>query len=371
MPQSVVSRQLANPFLAPDFSRPPKRRRSPACWPAGSCSGRCSRSFEYAAGGAPSCMTLPEPASLQHAGGRELMPHQAQVVAAAAGGHRTFLLADEPGLGKTAQALLAAQAADAYPLLVVVPNVVKTNWAREVGLWTPNRTVTVIHGDGDEVDGFADIVVVNYEVLDRHVGWLGDHGFRGMVVDEAHFIKNKSLAALPARARSSSERIRARIAPAAADGADRHAADQRHRGLPRDLAVPRLDRREEAARRADGRAGGDRADPGRPRLLRRRPRRRDRHGHRAPAQGRRGRRHPRPPHRRPAGRARRRGRPLDPRRPSGSSPRRLVARYRQRARDAHRRRRRRRHRPRPRPPGRDAGSARTRRPPSPARTSSA
>ena len=85
-----------------------------------------------------------------------------------------------------------AQAAEAYPLLVVVPNVVKTNWAREAGLWTPRRTPTVIHGDGDTIDGFADIVIVNYEVLDRHVGWLGDLGFRGMVVDEAHFIKNKS-----------------------------------------------------------------------------------------------------------------------------------------------------------------------------------
>ena len=59
--------------------------------------------------------------SLKAPAGRELMQHQAQVVAAAAAGHRTFLLADEPGLGKTAQALLAAQAADAYPLLVVVP----------------------------------------------------------------------------------------------------------------------------------------------------------------------------------------------------------------------------------------------------------
>jgi SNF2 family DNA or RNA helicase len=35
-------------------------------------------------------------------------------------------------------------------------------------------------------------VIVNYEVLDRHVGWFGDFGFRGMVVDEAHFIKNKT-----------------------------------------------------------------------------------------------------------------------------------------------------------------------------------
>jgi SNF2 family DNA or RNA helicase len=114
------------------------------------------------------------------------------LVAAAAAGHRTFLLADEPGLGKTAEALLAAEAANAYPLLVVVPSVVKINWAREAGLWTPNRSTTVVHGDGDTVDGFADIVVVNYQVLDRHVGWFGTFGFRGMVVDEAHFIKNKN-----------------------------------------------------------------------------------------------------------------------------------------------------------------------------------
>ncbi len=34
--------------------------------------------------------------------------------------------------------------------------------------------------------------MVNYEILDRHAGWLGDLGFRGMVLDEAHFIKNTS-----------------------------------------------------------------------------------------------------------------------------------------------------------------------------------
>jgi SNF2 family DNA or RNA helicase len=50
----------------------------------------------------------------------------------------------------------------------------------------------VVQGDCDAVDGFADIVVLNYEVLDRHMGWLGDFGFRGMVVDEAHFTKNKT-----------------------------------------------------------------------------------------------------------------------------------------------------------------------------------
>jgi hypothetical protein len=211
VPQSVVSRQLANPFLAPDFAaarQPAARPHRLAGW---ELLGPLLSSFERAGGGASACMALPTPSSLKAPGGLELMPHQAQVVAAASSGHRTFLLADEPGLGKTAQALLAAEAANAYPLLVVVPNVVKTNWAREAGLWTPHRSATVIHGNGDTIDGFADIVVVNYEVLDRHVGWIGDFGFRGMVVDEAHFIKNKT-SQRSQHVLELSERIRSRIA---------------------------------------------------------------------------------------------------------------------------------------------------------------
>ena len=192
VPQSVVARQLANPFLAPDYSAPRPSTARPHRLAGWELLDPLFNSFERAGGGAPACMDLPTPTSLQAPGGLELMPHQGELVAAAAAGHRTFLLADEPGLGKTAQALLAAEAAGAYPLLVVVPSVVKTNWAREAGLWTPHRAATVVHGNGDTVDGFADIVVVNYEVLDRHVGWFGNFGFRGMVIDEAHFIKNKA-----------------------------------------------------------------------------------------------------------------------------------------------------------------------------------
>ncbi|MFD2795878.1 DEAD/DEAH box helicase [Promicromonospora vindobonensis] len=212
VPRSVISRQLANPFLAPDFEaaaeRLAPRARRLAGW---ELLEPLFRSFEHAGPGAPACMSLPDARSVSAPQGRKLMPHQAQVVEATARGHRTFLLADEPGLGKTAQALLAAQAADAYPLLVVAPNVVKTNWAHEVEMWTPQRRPTVVHGDGERIDGFADVVIVNYELLDRHVGWLGDLGFRGMIVDEAHFIKNKG----SQRSRhvlAVSERIRARTA---------------------------------------------------------------------------------------------------------------------------------------------------------------
>jgi hypothetical protein len=211
VPQTVISRQLANPFLAPDYSAVPQRTSRPRRLAAWELLGPLLSSFERAGGGSPACMALPAPTARFTPASLELMPHQGEVVAAAAAGQRTFLLADEPGLGKTAQALLAAEAANAYPLLVVVPNVVKTNWAREAATWTPHRPATVVQGDGETIDGFADIVVVNYEVLDRHLGWLGDFGFRGMVVDEAHFIKNKT-SQRSQNVLTLSDRIRARTA---------------------------------------------------------------------------------------------------------------------------------------------------------------
>ena len=190
VPASVRAMQMSNPFLAPDFSAvtsKPATVNRLANW---ELIEPLFRSFEYGAGGGAATMELPEATTLRTQGDLEMMRHQARFVEEVKKGHRTFLLADEPGLGKTAQALLAAAASNSYPLLVVVPNVVKTNWAREVELWIPGRAATVVHGDGNTVDAFSDVVIVNYEILDRHVGWLGRFGFKGMVVDEAHFIKN-------------------------------------------------------------------------------------------------------------------------------------------------------------------------------------
>ncbi len=190
IPASVRQMQMSNPFLAPDFSAVGAKPVSANHLGTWELIEPLFRSFEYGSGGGAASMDLPEAGSLHTQGDLDLMRHQARFVEEVKRGHRTFLLADEPGLGKTAQALLAASASQSYPLLVVVPNVVKTNWAREVELWTPGRTATVVHGDGKDVDAFSDVVIVNYEILDRHVGWLGRFGFKGMVVDEAHFIKN-------------------------------------------------------------------------------------------------------------------------------------------------------------------------------------
>jgi len=192
-PPSVESRMLANPFLAPDLTPRPAStpRRRLDGW---DLMGPLYKAFESGAGGATASMELPPLPEYDHLSpkGLEVMVHQSRFLESVRAGHRSFLLADEPGLGKTAQSVLAASIADAYPLLVVVPNVVKMNWAREVERWTPQRRAAVIQGDGQDVDAFADIFIVNYEILDRHLSWLGDIGLRGMVVDEAHFIKNLS-----------------------------------------------------------------------------------------------------------------------------------------------------------------------------------
>lgn len=192
VPASVRQAQLANPFMAPDFAACQK--------PQGVVEGRLLnwelidplfRAFEQGSGGGVATMDLPPTGNLATPGGLDLMVHQSKFVESVRHGHRSFLLADEPGLGKTAQALIAAEVAGAFPLLVVVPNVVKTNWLREVRQWLPQRRPTVVHGDGAELNAFSDVFIVNYDILDRHVGWLSKFDFRGMVVDEAHFIKNK------------------------------------------------------------------------------------------------------------------------------------------------------------------------------------
>jgi hypothetical protein len=192
VPPAVEARQMSHPFLAPDLTAratgvTPRRRLDG--W---ELMGPLYKAFETGAGGAAASMELPPVPEFDRLSprGLEVMPHQSRFLEAVREGHRTFLLADEPGLGKTAESVLAASVADAYPLLAVVPNVVKMNWAREVRRWTPHRRATVITGDGEHMDAFADVFIVNYEVLDRHLSWLSSIGLKGMVVDEAHFIKN-------------------------------------------------------------------------------------------------------------------------------------------------------------------------------------
>ena len=75
VPQPVISRQLANPFLAPDFSAVPPSTSRPRRLAGWELLGPLLNSFEGAGGGAPACMDLPAPAERFTPAGLELMPH--------------------------------------------------------------------------------------------------------------------------------------------------------------------------------------------------------------------------------------------------------------------------------------------------------
>jgi SWI/SNF-related matrix-associated actin-dependent regulator of chromatin subfamily A-like protein 1 len=125
--------------------------------------------------------------------GGELHPFQRAGVRYALERRRTFI-ADEQGLGKTVQALAALEADGAFPAAVVCPASMKLTWERECGRWLPRRSVAVLDGRG--AGGWrgdaerAEIVVLNYDILDAHARRLAARGLKALVLDESHYVKN-------------------------------------------------------------------------------------------------------------------------------------------------------------------------------------
>lgn len=124
------------------------------------------------------------------------------------------ILADEVGSGKTIQAIAAARAINALPVLVICPNSVKRSWEKEIEKWWPGTPTYVVDGDkkkraktildcGDR-PGFC---IINYESVRLH-SRLSGYGSMAlsaeekrpkelnqvpwslMIVDEAHRCSN-------------------------------------------------------------------------------------------------------------------------------------------------------------------------------------
>lgn len=110
-------------------------------------------------------------------GDPDLFPHQRAGVAYLATARRA-LLADEPGLGKTAQAIRALKALNdrgeqIFPALVVCPNTLKKNWAREFATWWPEVRTQVIKGTAAKrkkqfAEPDVDVIIINWESLRSH-----------------------------------------------------------------------------------------------------------------------------------------------------------------------------------------------------------
>ena len=115
------------------------------------------------------------------------------------------LIGDEMGLGKTVQAIATACAyTEAWPVLVVVPAVVKLNWAEEIERWVDDLEpghVHVVRGRKD-VDAWRASngvrwVIATYGLFTSSsdvAASLCEAHFEFVIVDESHYLKSHTAA---------------------------------------------------------------------------------------------------------------------------------------------------------------------------------
>lgn len=86
---------------------------------------------------------------------------------------KRLIIGDQPGLGKTAQAIATITAASAFPCLVICPSSLKINWQREWHMWTDKKAMIL----NDNVkqnfhlfysSGLTQVFIVNYESLKKY-----------------------------------------------------------------------------------------------------------------------------------------------------------------------------------------------------------
>lgn len=114
------------------------------------------------------------------------------------------LLADEPGLGKTIQAIGAINYLNAHKILVVCPASVKYNWLQEFKNWLVEfRHIQILEGENAQIGTDSEIIIVNYDLLsrgDKVLRQLVNQRFEVGIFDEAHYLKshksNRTLAIL-------------------------------------------------------------------------------------------------------------------------------------------------------------------------------
>lgn len=125
----------------------------------------------------------------------DLKPYQREGVQYIFAREGRMLLADEQGLGKTAQAIAWAFLSEQHRTCIVCPASLKLNWKREVGMWTGETDVYIAEGRNVPENAKKDIlssrwIVINYDILDSWLYILLRSKCSALVFDEVQALKN-------------------------------------------------------------------------------------------------------------------------------------------------------------------------------------
>ena len=155
---------------------------------------------------------IPEMPELDGDHGLKVQPYPYQLQGIARGLQlKRFINGDDMGLGKSLESIATINKADAFPCLVICPNVVKINWQREWHKFTDKKAMVLTDSVRDSwpffwQTGMNQVFIVNYESLRKYFvrritkaeKWtLKDvefHNtiklFKSVIIDESHKVKS-------------------------------------------------------------------------------------------------------------------------------------------------------------------------------------
>ena len=104
------------------------------------------------------------------------------------------LVGDQPGLGKTIEALSWLSLSPKRPVLVITQASIKRNWYREIEKWLPGSIIQILNQGKDIIDPDADFVIINYDLIWRKgiEEQLLKRKFPVVIYDEVTAIKEPS-----------------------------------------------------------------------------------------------------------------------------------------------------------------------------------
>ncbi len=105
------------------------------------------------------------------------------------------LVGDEPGLGKTMQAIGFSNClSTASDIVIVCPGTLKPMWKEKFMEWDVKRlTVGIASGVTEKTRAWpdTDVVIMNYDIVYAHLDKLAERNWQIRIVDEAHRLKSK------------------------------------------------------------------------------------------------------------------------------------------------------------------------------------